>query len=236
MERKKGIILSTMDYQENHKIIYLLTPNGKVNLLAQRSKNIKKNVNDTQNLTKVSFVSKEKNLAKAQSLEAIDYYFEIKNDIKRFAIASYVLELIFRYVNTDIESNRLYLMIESFLEQLKVRNDLKNLLLQFRIKMLFFLGIQPDFRLCVHCGRKDRLVGLSITSYGMECENHQSRDNIGPTATEIIRRLYLDKSFLVMIEEKQVLDYLSELIDQYYEKHFREVLKSIKMLKDLQIY
>ena len=79
MERKKGIILSTMDYQENHKIIYLLTPNGKVNLLAQRSKNIKKNVNDTQNLTKVSFVSKEKNLAKAQSLEAIDYYFEIKN-------------------------------------------------------------------------------------------------------------------------------------------------------------
>ena len=225
-----------MDYQENHKIIYLLTPNGKINLLAQRSKNIKKAVNDTQNLTKVSFISKDKSLAKAQSLEALDYYFEIKNDIKKFAVASYVLELIFRYVNTDLESKRLYMMVDAFLEKLKIRDDLQNLLLQLRIKLLFFLGIQPDFRLCVHCGKTENLVGLSINSYGMECENHRSNDNIGPTATEIIRRLYLDKTFSVIIEEKQVLDYLSEFVEKYYDKHFHEVLKSVVMLKELDIY
>ena len=67
-----------MDYQENHKIAYLLTENGKENLLIPRAKAIKKGANDTQNLTKISFYSKDKNLAKASNLEVLDYYFEIR--------------------------------------------------------------------------------------------------------------------------------------------------------------
>ena len=235
-ERREGIILHSMDYQENHKIVYLLTENGKESFLVPRGKGIKKGSNDTQNLTKINFNAKEKSLSKATNLEACDYYFEIKKDLNKMMVANYALELLHRFINPDADSERLYKMFSAFLETLEFRKDLKLLLLQFRIKMLYFLGIQPNFRTCVHCGKKENLRGLSLRYGGIECYECSSPDNINQTATEIIKHLYLDKSFSITLENIEVIDYLSEVIDEYFNIHFHENLKSIKMLKELKLY
>lgn len=224
-----------MDYQENHKIIYLLTEHGKESLLVPRAKSIKKGANDTQNLTKISFFAAEKSLAKARDLEANDYYLEIKNDLGKMMIANYALEIIYRFVNPDNDHDRLYKMIDAFLEQLKVRDDLKLLLLQLRIKMLYFLGIQPNFRICMHCGKAHSLIGLSPIYGGMECPSCKTDDNIGETATEIIKHFYLDKSFSIVLKDDEVIQYLSSIIDKYYQIHFPEKLKSMKMLQELHL-
>ena len=101
--------------------------------------------------------------------------------------------------------------------------------------MLYFLGVQPNFKICIHCGKSHDLVGLSLERGGMECKECETI-NIGFSATEIIKHFYIDKNFSIRLEDLEVLDYLSGLIDKYYEIHFPEMIKSIKVLKELKIY
>ena len=52
LKKRQGIILNTIDYKENHKILYLLTEAGKESFLVMRAKRIKEGLaNDTQVLT-----------------------------------------------------------------------------------------------------------------------------------------------------------------------------------------
>ena len=205
VKRKKGIILNSIDYKENHKIIYVLTDNGKESFLVMRAKRIKEGLlTDTQNLTNIEFEIDDKtSLPKAKNIEVIDHYKLIKNDLKKYTIASYALELIYRMVEDYEHASVLYRLFNEFLNKLATRSDERVLLLQFRIKMLFFLGIQPQFRICCHCGKEADLVGLSISHGSMECVNHESSDNIGISATKIINLLYHDKTLSIEIEDDE---------------------------------
>lgn len=238
IKKIKGIILNSIDYKENHKISYLLTIDGKTNILIPRAKRYKEGlIADTQSLNLIEFeIQDDKSLPKAKNINVLDFYNEIKNDLKKYSVASYALELIYRMVNTDINPSLLFKLLLEFLSELKNREDLKLLLLQFRIKMLYFLGIQPNFKECIHCGNKDSLVGLSVNFGAMECITHSSNDNIGIDATNIIKLLYLDKTLQIKIENLDVIDYLSDIIDKYYETHQYYGLKSIKVLKELKCY
>ncbi len=238
LKKRQGIILNSIDYKENHKIIYILTVDGKESFLVMRAKRIKEGlINDTQNLTLIEFEIEDKgSLVKAKNIEVLEYYNEIKNDLKRFSVASYALELIYRMISEAEHSEILYRLLLEFLNQISKRKDLKFLLLEFRIKMLYFLGIQPQFKMCCHCGDVNDLVGLSISHGSMECVNHTSSDNIGITATKIINLLYYDKSFEIVIKEDEAIDIVSNIIDSYYEKHQYYGLKSKVMLEKLGCY
>lgn len=232
---EQGLIMNSLDYQENNKIIYILTKSGKDSILVPRAKRIKSSlVNEIQNLNLIKYEkTSSKSLAKPKQLEVIDYYFPIKNDIKKMAIAEYCLEVVYRLINIEENSEVLYNLVIAFLNQLSKRSDIKMILLEFRIKMLYFLGIAPSFKACTHCGVTKNLKGLSIESGGVECKDHISSDNIGEDATKIISLLYYDKSFEITYDNDEVIDYISEIITKYYEKHFEEKIKSISLLKNL---
>lgn len=237
-EKKQGIIINTIDYKENNKIIYLLTSSGKESYLVMRAKRIKEGLlNETQNLTMIEFeVDGKGSLQKAKNLEGINYYQDIKNDLKKFLVASYALELIYKMVEDNIHNDVLYKLLCEFLNKLTIREDYKTLLLQFRIKMLYFLGIQPQFKMCCHCGMETDLVGLSLSCGAMECVNHTSSDNIGITATKIINLLYYDKTLDIKIDDQEALKELSKIIDSYYEKQDYYGLKSKVMLEEMGCY
>ena len=236
--KNEGIILNSIDYKENHKIIYVLTPSGKESYLVMRAKRIKEGLlTDTQNLTMIEFEADSKNsLSKATNISSIKHYNEIKNDLKKSAVASYALELVYKMVEDCMHFDVLYKLLSEFLNKLTTRDDIRVLLLQFRIKMLYFLGIQPQFNMCCHCGLSTDLVGLSVAHGAMECVNHTSNDNIGISATKIINLLYKDKTLEIKIEDNDVVDTLSQIIDSYYDKHQFYGLKSKVMLEKLSCY
>lgn len=237
MLMKNGLIINSISYQDKNKIIYILSEDCKDSLIVSNAKTINKsNVNISQNLTLITYEKYGKNsLAKAKTLEALDYYFEVKNDIKKMAVASYLLEIIYRFINETSNIKLLYKMVISFLDNLKTRNDYSLLLLEFKIKMLYFLGINPSFNECIFCGRKDNLIGLSLKIGGMECFLHKSEDNIGSEATKIIQHLYLDKDFSLRIDDDNAIKIINDYVETYYENHFSEVLKSNDLLKKLGI-
>lgn len=238
MEKKvEGIILNSIDYKENHKILYLLTKEGHKSLLVYNAKKIKKGLlNETQNLTYLKTTCTDQTLPKVTSIEVVDYYNEIKGDLKKMSVSSYVLEVLYRFIHPDINPGLLFEYIKAFFTKLKDKDDVKTLLLQFRIKMLYFLGFEPNFKTCIHCGSNKNLVGLSIYYGAMECVVHASKNNIGNTATNIIRLLYLDKSLEINISDDEAYSYISKLIDEYYENHFKDEIKAKKMLQQLNCY
>lgn len=233
----KGIVINSISYQDKNKILYLLSENSKDSIIVSGAKTINKDkVNVAQNLTLVEYEKYGKNsLARAKNVEVLDYYFEIKNDMKKMAIASYALELIYRYVNETSNIALLFKMFTSFLDNLKEREDYSLLILEFKIKMLYFLGINPNFKECLYCGRKDKIIGLSIKLGGVTCQEHQADDNIGLDATRIIELLYLDKDFSIRLADLNVIKIINSYIEAYYEEHFSEKIKADSLLKKLNI-
>ena len=60
MELEKGIVLKTIDYQENSKIIYLLTNRGIVSAIVRGAKNLKSHTYAyAQPLVKIEFELKK---------------------------------------------------------------------------------------------------------------------------------------------------------------------------------
>lgn len=232
-EESQGIIIHAIDYKENSKILYLLTKDGKESLLVNNAKKLNAGrLYASQVLSLVSYSKSTADLARATSLELIDDFNEIKGDIKRFAVASYALELLYKDINADFNSDVLYKMVLTFFNELKKRENLKPLYLEFKIKMLYFLGIQPNFKAC-SCGAKTNLIGLNINTGMMECKIHQSSGNIGSDATKILRLFYLDKTFELEVSNKEAIDYLLDIVNKYYLKHSGVKIKAEKLIADL---
>ena len=234
---KEGIITGSIDYKEKSKIIYILTESGKDSLLVHNAKDPKnQNNNLTQILNCIQYESVGKgSLNTASLIDIVDYNFVVKEDIKKYALISFVLEAINNYVIEGASYQVLYRLIKKFIDEVTKRNDYLMLLLEIKIKLLYFFGIAPNFRCCGHCNTTKNLVGLSIKNGFVECNDHRSEDNIGASATKILEMLYLDKTFNIQYDDEEIIKYLYGIVTEYYNLHLGINFKSDKMLKELKI-
>lgn len=218
-----------MDYQESHKILYILNKDSIESLLVYRAKRYNSGLlNIAQKLTKIEYISNEKKLPCTNSLSSIDSYFEIKEDFNKMILCEYICEVIHKVEFDQINYNLLYTMVDTLLQRLKTRKDILLLFIQFKIKMLYFYGLNPDFKQCSICGSSN-IFGLSIKN-GCECEMHKSIDNIGTDLTKIIYLLYKDQ-FNIEDLDFDVLKLINNTIEQFYKNNFFMEFKSEILLK-----
>ncbi len=228
MIKKQGIILNLMDYQESHKILYLLTNNGVESLLVRRAKRFNSGIlNAAQKLTKVEYISNEKSLSSTNELSVLDDYITIKEDFDKLIFCEYLCEVLYKITLDNINFELLYKMINVLLEKVKQRNDLNLLFIQFKIKMLYFYGVLPNFKECYLCEKQ--IIGISIKNGG-ECSVHQSHDNIGLDTTKIIYLLYKDQ-FNINDINIEVIKHINDILEKYYNNHFFMEFKSEDLLK-----
>ncbi len=230
MIKKEGIILNLMDYQESHKILYILTNTGVESLLVRRAKRFNSGImNYAQKLTKIHYIDNEKKLSSTNEVSLIDNYSGIKEDLNKMILCEYITEVLYKITLDNTNFQILYKMINALLNEIKIREDYSLLFIQFKIKMLYFYGILPSFKTC-NCG-SDEIVGISIDN-GAECINHKTITNIGIDATKIIYLLYKDQ-FTITNIDNEVINILNDFIEKYYIKHFFMEFKSEETLKQL---
>lgn len=228
MIKREGIILNLMDYQESHKILYILTNEGIESLLVRRAKRYNSGIlNAAQKLTKVQYVSNEKKLPSTNELSVIDNYSTIKDDIDKILFCEYLCEVLYKITLENTNFNLLYKMINALLEEIKCRKDYDLLFLQFKIKMLYFYGVLPNFKECYLCG--NAVEGISVKNGG-ECSVHKTFDNIGNDSTKIIYLLYKDQ-FNVTNINFEVVKHLNDFIEKFYQFNFFMEFKSEQLLK-----
>ena len=154
----------------------------------------------------------------------IRYLFpNIRNDIVRFAYASYVAEILLSSLKEgEANEGMFYLLLRVllFLEQGK-RENFELLVTSFKLKLLHMLGYTPELRRCVECGKsRDSFQSFYFTSGGggILCEDCQRID---------VQVIGVPK-FVVL-----TMDYLLRSgIEHSFKPHIRKIERHITYLLD----
>lgn len=231
MELREGIIVKTINYKENSKIVYLVTKEGLVNLEVKGANKINGHAHIYSSLlTKIAFSSKKHFF---ESGKVINNYVSIKSDLDKLKVTLEILEISY----TLIEHITDYEIFYNFLDEtLCLINDTKLYLFYssvFYVKLLYLLGINPSLNRCVNCGSKDFLLGFVFEQGGMKCKNCVSLNDkfYDNDVINIIIKMYYVK--LNDLKDKEFdFDYESvkAFLNRYYNEYLGYSSKSEKIL------
>ena len=237
----EGIIIKQMDYKENSKLIFILTKDGLVSLEAKGANSPKsKNGAYSKFLTRINVSFRGHTLTTGK---VVDNYTNIKTDVKRFGVASIVLELCYSLAPHITNFDTFYTFVCNILDLINRCDNYDVYEKVFRIKSLYLLGIAPVLSKCVKCEKKQVLVGFSMDDGGMlcmDCVNDMKHLKTGKYI-ELFRYLYFAKTDEINISEindkydESVFKNLDDFLDDYYETYIGFISKSRKILNKIEL-
>lgn len=102
-------------------------------------------------------------------------FFSIGEDLDKYILTSYVLELTEKLLPEEIPQPRVFSLLLDFLTEMEKRERKhETLVLAYETKLLNALGLFPEIRRCVCCGNENNLTGFSIKDGGMICTRCKS--------------------------------------------------------------
>lgn len=237
MELEQGIVLKTIDYQENSKIIYILTKYGIKSAIVRGAKNLKSHTYSyAQPLVKIDFEIKKDRYIGA--FKIINNYNNIKLNFNKLTHSLKIIEICHTLGDHITDNSLFYSFTNDILDCIEENDtcfDIYELI--FKIKTLYLLGVAPVFSKCVSCGNTTNLKGFSFNSGGMKCSNClQFEDFIYPSETILeIKDIYLtkfDKLNLLIKENNLKYNYnkIHRFLELYYEQYLGFVSKVNKVL------
>lgn len=235
----EGIILGNIPYKENSKILNILTKEyGLIGVISKGCKNCKSKLkNVSENFTYATFhiyYSKDK-LSTLIGGDIINYFCNIKCDIKRVSYMAYLCELT-KNVYKHSESELIYDLFMSSI--LKIEDNfnpgvITNIL---ELKYLDFLGVNFNTDSCIICGSKNILT-LSLDKGGYVCSKCRSNERImDEKALKMMRMYYyvdISKISKLDVSDNTVKEIDSFLTD-YYDHYTGLYIKSKKFLNEVK--
>lgn len=223
IETFKGIIYKTQDYGETSKLLYIITEDKIISVLAKGCKSVKSNLRScTDKLCYGNFniYYKKDKLSILSSVDIINNYKEIKKDITKISYASYLLELSSQVIKQNNNKEVFEILIEG-LDKINLGFDPLVIMNIIELKYLSYLGVNPSLDGCVKCGSK---VIKTLSSYlgGYVCEKCYTNEEIVSEKTiKLIRMLYyvdiskISKMDVSDISKKEVNRFLTNYYDRY---------------------
>lgn len=217
--KKQGIILKTIPYKENSKIVYFFTEEGKVSAIARGAKKIKSPLRiETSNLSLVSFELSNNSFPTLVDISVDDSFKNIQGNYRKNFYANYIADYI--YHNQDLKDKKLYDFFVKTLKKMNEGMDEEELTLIFEIKYLYFLGSAPNLKSCFYCGTNEKISGFSIKEGSVVCKNHLEKADVSFDLTLILLKMYYTSldDYLPFLTKDEKLE-LREVINRYYDYH-----------------
>lgn len=233
----KAIILRRVPYRESDLMLTIYTPDyGKKTLIARGSlKQGAKLAGHLEPLTLSDLmIVRGKKFEYVGSASGKNFYLNIKDSLEKLKYASIVLKAMDKYTREDDDLNPgMFYKLIDFLDTLEEGEKIVNydiLYISFLFKILFFLGLSPNFYECVTCKKKiDREeLFCNIPDGGIMCLRcFQKRDSgfecfkISSDCLKIIRFLILsDFSKIKKLKvEDDVFKETSRILNSFYNYH-----------------
>ncbi|MCU6707683.1 DNA repair protein RecO [Paenibacillus sp. J5C_2022] len=156
--RVEGIVIRSMDYGENHKIVTLLTnDNGKAGVLIRGAKKVRsKHASLSQPFTYGEFLFFRGNsgLGTLNHGEIIQSHHDLRMDLDLAAYASYAAELTDRSLQDDEAGTYHFEQLKACLTALQEGKDPGIVLHVYEMRILDMSGYAPVLEECVHCGNR----------------------------------------------------------------------------------
>ncbi len=175
MNEIKGLVVSSMDYKEQSKIVYLYTPYGHDSVKANKAKDLSKGLlGFTTTLNEVSYIKTKAKFPTLLEYNLLNSHFDLTQNLDSVKVLSIFLKVI-AAIPEDINHFKTYDFIIEMLNNFK-DNPPKKVLSIFLIKMLYVFGVFPNFKYCMNCESK-KLVFFSIPNGGCYCDKCCSNSN-----------------------------------------------------------
>lgn len=170
------------------------------------------------------------------SVDIIENFYGLRNDIFTLAYGTYFLEVIDKAIPSGVSENLLLLLLLKSLQKL-VKSENKELVSStFIIKLISLLGYFPNLKNCVYCGDENAKY---ICDEGLLCERCLKKEipfiKVSPPTIEAL--IYIDKTSIDNVFNYNLtLKYLKELGRIGYFLvyiNFGKEIKSYEFLKNL---
>ena len=194
----KGIVLRAVDTKESDKILTILTPNGKLPVVAKGARSRKSRVTAcTQLLAYAEFTLSETRgwqyLVEGSTLELFD---GVRQDIELLSLASYFAELTEAAVLEEVENGEILSLLLNALYALGTLKKPQALVkAAFELKLMSLIGFEPLADACAYCGNPDPKEPLLDVREGVLCCKTCGRGERGlsmplsPAALAALRRV-----------------------------------------------
>lgn len=156
--RVEGIVIRSMDYGENHKIVTLLTnESGKAGVLIRGAKKVRsKHASLSQPFTYGEFLFFRGNsgLGTLNHGEIIQSHHDLRMDLDLAAYASYAAELTDRSLQDDEAGSYHFEQLKACLAALQEGKNPAIVLNLYEMRILIMSGYAPVLEECVNCGNR----------------------------------------------------------------------------------
>jgi DNA repair protein RecO (recombination protein O) len=233
LHQTEGVVLRCRSYGESHKILTLITPRGKLSLLARGARKPKSRLaGAAQPLVQGMFVydhnGKTGSMGTLRHAEVIHHFYRaLETSLHLQAYAMYFLEITDKLGDSESASEALYPFLLHALKLLEAGTDPQVLKIMVDLKVLAAAGYRPVWERCVHCGRQDGPFLASVRHGGLLCADCRRLDGqalVVPESGVKLLRLFQDVPLArlgqvrVREETKGLLSRLTRMfVDEYLD-------------------
>ena len=212
-----GIVVSSMPFKENSKIINILTKDkGIIGCVSKGCKKLKSPLRlVSENFAYGTFhlYYKEDKLSTLIDGDIKNYLINSKSDINRISYLSYLCELSTN-VYKESESDDIYPLLESAILKIEEGYDPKVITNIVELQYLKYIGIDLNLDECVKCG-SSKIVTLSMDKGGYICGNCRTNEPLIDEKVLKLLRLYsyVDISKISNLDiDKNIRDHINMII------------------------
>lgn len=241
----QGIVLKATKINDSDKILTIFTKEqGKIQAVAKGVRNPKsKLIGSTQVFSLCDFVLyKGKNLYNLNQGEVINSYYPLREDLKKLAYSSYIIELVNSGVVEEEANTKIFGLLEKTLTLIMSDARYKQIVRAFELKFISYLGYRPHLIDCVNCHKEltDK-IKFSINHSGILCDECRSIDRYGYNINQEVANMMkflLFSSFEDILEveiDGNILKVLENILRTYIGNNLDKTnFKSLKFINDVE--
>lgn len=221
--KTKGLIIKKVDFGEGDRIITIFSENfGKIDLLVKgirKSKKRDQSSVDLLTLSNFTFYKKGDNFI-LNTIDSLDFFYDLKKDIEKLEIASYMLSIINEIVLPGERKKEFFQRVEKALNFI-IKNDIYTNFFMI-LKMMNWIIKNEGYRINISGEKYFNISESIITDLG--------DDKVIPLKKELFEVLSNIEKRILISEEKMKLDILIDAIT-LYEKYINYHLDTKLNLK-----
>jgi DNA repair protein RecO (recombination protein O) len=168
----QAFVLRAVDFGESDRIVHLLTPaTSRLTVIAKGAKRSKRRFPGTLdlfNLLEVRIERRRANtLGRLEQARLLDAFDLLRTRPARFALACYLAELVDRLApegSGGADARELYAVVLGAIRVVAAREPDARLRALLELRVLAALGLRPELRRCVRCGREIDAAALTAPS------------------------------------------------------------------------
>ena len=241
--RVQAIVLRHADWGEADRLITLYTrEQGKLRTVAKGARKItSRKAGHLEPFTQVKLqLARGRDLFIITQADTVEAYLPLRASLELTGTASYVIELLDRFVYEDEGPNpSLFRLLAETLKRLSAGEDPWLAVRYYEMRLLDFLGFRPQLVACANCGRKIQPEDqyFSFSAGGVICPRcGQGLPNLHPISLDALKYLrHFQRSTYTESQKAQpalrVRDELEKLMQGYFTYLLERELNSPGFLR-----